>query len=421
MPGRVHNRTALYRGSKCRVARCTGTEAQQSRTRSELSDLHDCKQGTSTPFIIRDLERDIDKIDPHLVISMMGINDISSLEYFQRDDWLSSLRTIKLANWLAQGLRQRFLPDISPAESHEIYRTTSLMPPGSIRTTMYDVPKIQSQADLNLFRENIEKYANSLPRRQRYFVYQIATIGLFNSNNQHAVEHKLASTLVTELQTAAIEMNRKWLLHYPADMFAVRFFLYTTVHRDDLQTERTTHIHQALDHGGLLDDTLISLIGSYRDPRIQEEIRKLSIRHDSSETPLEKTRNNYLHVARMLKKRNIHYMAMQYPTANSSALRAIFSSQKSRKNSFRDFISAPDIDSPITPEFSHILFVSNENFRTIVTQENEAEYFTDMFVSDQQLRFGHTTDKGHQLIANNIVQVFRQNWERLKKPPSSTQ
>ncbi|MBK7892776.1 MAG: SGNH/GDSL hydrolase family protein [Bdellovibrionales bacterium] len=60
------------------------------------------KHGTSSPFLLRDLERDIDKIDPHLVISMMGINDLSSLEYFQREDWLGSLRTMKLANWLAQ-------------------------------------------------------------------------------------------------------------------------------------------------------------------------------------------------------------------------------------------------------------------------------------------------------------------------------
>lgn len=296
-----------------------------------------------------------------------------------------------------------------------------LMPPGSVRIATHEMPSIQSQADLRLFRENIEKYADSLPQRQRYFVYQIATIGVFNLHSQDSVEHKLAPALSRELQNIAIEMNRKWLSHYPADMFAVRFFVYTTIHRADLQTERITHIHQALDQGGLLDDSLVSLIGNYQDPRIHGELQRFGIRSNSAETPLSKTRANYLHLARMLKQRNIHYMAMQYPMANTSALRSVFSDQKSRMNTYSDLITAPDISSTVSPEFFHILFVSNENFRGIVTHENEAEYFTDMFVANPQLRFGHTTKKGHELIADNIVQVFKNNWDILKMNLPTTQ
>lgn len=379
------------------------------------------KHGTSTPFLLRDLERDIDMIDPHLVISMMGINDLSSLEYFQRDDWFGNLRTMKLAKWLMQSLRQRFQPELSPTESHDIYKAMLLIPPGSIRNTTHEMPKIQSHADLSLFRENVEKYVQSLPRRQRYFVYEIATIGIFNLHSQDSVEHKLAPALSRELQNTAIEMNRKWLSHYPADMFAVRFFIYTTIHRDDLQTERITYIHQALGHGGVLDDALVSLIGNYRDSKIQGEIQRFGIQSNRTETPLSSTRTNYLRLARMLKERKIHYMAMQYPMANTSGLRAIFSSQPPKMISYHDLISEPDIDNPVTPEFLHVLFVSNENFRDTVTHENEAEYFTDMFATNKQLRFGHTTKKGHDLIADNIIQVFRKNWDKLKTNPSATQ
>lgn len=373
--------------------------------------------GTSTPFLLQELGERLDSLKPHLVISMMGINDISSLEYLQREDSISKLRTIKLANWLIQSLRQRFRPEVSPTESHDIYRSILNLPPGPRQNAGREMPNIQSSKGLHLFLEHIEKFAQSRPQRQRYFVYQIATLGLLNLFNLNEIEHELAPALSGEIQSAAIEMNRKWLTHFPGDMLGVRFFLYTTNRRQDLQSERIYRIHQGLDNGGQLDNTLMSLIGGYADSRIREEIQKFGIQLDHSETPLSKTRNNYWHLANMLKNRNIQYMAMQYPTASITPLRTIFSNQKSKMNSYGDFISAPDIVGPVSPGFRHIIFVSNENFRNIVTPTNEAEYFTDMFATNRNLRFGHTTQKGHDLIADNIAQVFTEHWHDLKANP----
>ncbi|MDX9731395.1 MAG: hypothetical protein RBT63_06455, partial [Bdellovibrionales bacterium] len=42
-------------------------------------------------------------------------------------------------------------------------------------------------------------------------------------------------------------------------------------------------------------------------------------------------------------------------------------------------------------------------------------YFTDLFTHDHGLRFGHTTEKGHSLIAENLMKEFLLNWKTIEK------
>ncbi len=62
-------------------------------------------------------------------------------------------------------------------------------------------------------------------------------------------------------------------------------------------------------------------------------------------------------------------------------------------------------------------FISNENFSAVVNAQNEWEYFRDFFAVRQGLRIGHTTKKGSELIAVNVVKEFRDHWTELGLPP----
>jgi tetratricopeptide (TPR) repeat protein len=92
------------------------------------------------------------------------------------------------------------------------------------------------------------------------------------------------------------------------------------------------------------------------------------------------TVDNYRKLKAILDKRSIVYICVQYPMRNSASLKKIF----------------PD-------GAENIVFVDNEEiFMNAVVQGRYEDYFRDMFGGD----FGHCTDKGNRLLAENIANVI---------------
>jgi len=93
------------------------------------------------------------------------------------------------------------------------------------------------------------------------------------------------------------------------------------------------------------------------------------------------TINNYHTLEQILDKRKIKLVCVQYPVRNIEPLKKIFKEK---------------------PEGS-IIFVDNERiFKDAVRREGYKEYFKDMFGGD----FGHCTEKGNRLLAENIADVI---------------
>ncbi len=89
---------------------------------------------------------------------------------------------------------------------------------------------------------------------------------------------------------------------------------------------------------------------------------------------------NYHRLKMILDKKGIVYVCVQYPMRNVEPL----------KNIFQD-------------DMKDIIFVDNERiFEKVLKQENHKNYFTDMFAGD----FGHCTEKGNRLLAENIANVI---------------
>ncbi|MBR3627272.1 MAG: hypothetical protein IKN42_00320, partial [Elusimicrobia bacterium] len=91
---------------------------------------------------------------------------------------------------------------------------------------------------------------------------------------------------------------------------------------------------------------------------------------------------SYKLIIKKLTDNNIKVICMQYP------VRSILPLQEQLKNE---------------PFFDKITFVSNEkNFKDMLMQKNFDDLFIDQFAGD----FGHCTDLGNTLIAENVVNTL---------------
>lgn len=93
------------------------------------------------------------------------------------------------------------------------------------------------------------------------------------------------------------------------------------------------------------------------------------------------TINNYLRLKEILDRRKVKLVCAQYPMRNIAQLKKIFGENTQ----------------------GNIIFVDNERiFKEAVRKEGYNEYFVDMFSGD----FGHCTEKGNRLLAENIANVI---------------
>ncbi|MDD5021955.1 MAG: hypothetical protein PHR82_07515 [Endomicrobiaceae bacterium] len=91
------------------------------------------------------------------------------------------------------------------------------------------------------------------------------------------------------------------------------------------------------------------------------------------------TENNYKKLAQLCKDRQIKLIAMQYPVRSVKPLQNILK------------------------DFNNIIFVSNEkNFKERLKTTNYKMIFKDLFAGD----FGHCTDLGNQMIADNLADTL---------------
>jgi hypothetical protein len=91
------------------------------------------------------------------------------------------------------------------------------------------------------------------------------------------------------------------------------------------------------------------------------------------------TIQNYQTLSRLLRRRNICHVCVQYPMRSIQPLQSMF---------VKD---------------DNIIFVDNEKtFKSVVKKEGFWAYFIDSFGGD----FGHCTEKGNRLLAENITNVI---------------
>ncbi len=126
-------------------------------------------------------------------------------------------------------------------------------------------------------------------------------------------------------------------------------------------------------YGGLAE--LYEEIGKHESAQqYYQQANNLRLKHYDPRTIY-----NYQELKRILDKRGIKLVCVQYPVRSIEPLKRIFQGQ------------------------SDVIFVDNERiFKDALKKASYREYFTDMFEGD----FGHCTRKGNRLLAENIANVI---------------
>jgi lysophospholipase L1-like esterase len=352
--------------------------------------------GTSSPFLVQRLEASLSALKPHAVISMMGINDHMQYEYLH-DRGLKSLRLIKLGRWTLRAIKthapsQAFSPEANREKFLKIRKALRTNPPWD---------GARKPADLKGGQDFIEAVA-SRHEPKRWLVYQAASGEFYARHDQEKNSPEFNAALLRSCRHYA----RRALEIAPLDVVSLRMLLYCTG-TDEVERKQTHELlKRSLAAGVVFDETIRTLLPNV-GVQLESERKGLDLGGVRSWHSV--TQGSYRRLADLLRANDVAYLAMQYPTGNPDAIRNYFALHpRFDFESHAESLYAEFENQEILPQYRGVFVIGNENFNNIVTAKNASEYYTDFFI--REARFGHTTSKGHALIARNAAQYIIAHW-----------
>lgn len=385
--------------------------------------------GTSTSSIVQQLETDLDRDQPDIVVTMMGINDqlrlgASSAPPPNVLGGVASLKLYKVSRWLRESLTAVG----NDAGRFTVDRRTMSAPPHSEGALLSDEAFVGlgrvalRQIRLSEAQRYFEAALALNPRSDKAFVglgklacdrgqhkeaedfYHTALalnpyntgafIGLgriaFMRNRYEEAEDCYRAVLTinpkndaafSDLgQLAFVEGRYKeagTLYHIAMELNADNFYTRMRLGAVYLFEGRLAMAEQLLASGprSEVDNRLLT--------RIYEDMGNLRLAQAYRERVNDgyppQTRLNYLRLKQILDRRRIVYVCAQYPMRSVAPLKALLAGA------------------------GRTLFVDNDqSFREAVVREGYRAYFRDIFAGD----FGHCTEKGNRLLAQQIAQVI---------------
>ena len=333
----------------------------------------------NTQYILKHLQENLDKYHPDMVVTMMGIND-KYIKYYEgiqdaNTRLFDTFKTYRFARFIWENI-------LDKAKRHSFYKVEVHTGSGradNARGWLYR-EKGKNLQDTDAYAALGWLYMQERKYRQAKGVFQQA-INLNSSNSlvyygdgllhkgggeyiQAEEAFKKAISLDPANDTAYIELG--WI-YIHTNNYAKAEGLFKAAIRSNPKSEK---MYRALIE-------LYRQIGDNRSVAEYSMLKsKLKLPDDSS-TDL--TRRNYLELKKILDQRKIKLVCVQYPVRALCPLKKIFERQDG------------------------VLFVDNEDiFKDALQQAGYSEYFIDMFAGD----FGHCTEKGNKLLAENIANVI---------------
>ncbi|MBC7540627.1 MAG: hypothetical protein H7281_17535 [Bacteriovorax sp.] len=312
--------------------------------------------GTTSPIIVSRISSYIEKYRPHIVISMMGINDNPNMKYVDSFSFglriaLSQIRLFKLAGWLNELFEAKTSCQFDPAFFVYSEHNKNLI------VKALSLAKIMSV-------NNVEKELRKIVADDKELAIVLSRISvkLRGDFNQSSGQEKSR-----EYIDRAFELNP---YNHKIAFWALN---------GQLSATRCLEISRRIfECGRNVPDDILSEISmcSSGDESLKEEsaFRSRGLLLLKSASSLRSYHYRILHD--LLSREKVFHMAMQYPTLPVEELKSIFDSYKD------------------------ITFVSNqENFVEALKKYRYEEVFEDRFRGS----WGHTTAKGDQLIANSAL------------------
>lgn len=358
--------------------------------------------GTNTLMISMNLEALLDKYRPHAVVTMMGINDWNySARLRQETPFISRLQTYKVINYFFPFTQSRFFV---PGTQNEPMIDNSVI--AKIENYILHNPPL-TNAKLQTLYQSLSSELKTDEERGVYHTSVAHTL------NRLSLEFKLN-------RGEAMNVCHQYLKDIYRESEIVEFtFFYLLLCTSNDNSEMTRVAQLTMNHykkGFKLNDQTVGqlLTQPYLSP--DEYAKMLDLfgleRNTDYRFPWT-TQESYHNVARTLKARGILYFPMIYPTGNKNTLNMLLSNSKLMPNPLTSYMYLPESSSAMSADFKDNTFpVGNENFLKLCKPEI-GECYKDVWTTSFGGKFGHTTTKGHRMIAENLLAVILENKQRL--------
>lgn len=321
--------------------------------------------GTTTGLLVSNLPEYLDRYHPHIVISMMGINDFPHV-------WLdnsveskvsmafSQIRIVKLISWITNSLQSKMNCKIQD-NTYDRSRVLKLAQKG------LDLSLTHSSIDV----KNILQ-KESLDEKELSFVLREISLRL-RGDFSNSVDYRPAREFID----LAFDLN-------PYDYYNA-FWMMNNATRDMCIKAS----YKLLPCGSNVPDAILSEImvcGAHdsailNDPTVRSRGMQLAPQNSSP------TARHYRMMVDLLQKQGIKLVAMQYPTLSVETLKSMVLDQADPSSLSAD-----------------VTFVSNEeNFTQALKKNSFEKIFTDRFRGS----WGHTTQFGHELIGLNAHEKIK--------------
>lgn len=360
--------------------------------------------GTVTAFVVARIRDQIKAYRPHLVVTMMGINDaFSSMKYTEEtSSWVkmrfAELRVTKFFRVFFNAASHGFAKEEQPPPPQRPF----VNEPGMVKSLNQKVADGDTAGAQAIVDKLLEKYPTKEKAIYAIFtrmlcksttmeqpVHQAFRMNVFNKMLALDVPRSDISGRIHAALTFQYFRNGQWNQYFEASRNAIRYL--------ENENEKEYYISNYIHYSTLQKRT---------DPYV----RKLEKKYRVSKVKGARyaaTRHHYKMFYRILKKNNIKYAAMQYPTRDIRLLRYFLSDEfdPSIDNDAGMFFSqkADSKYDTVLRDDPDIVFIGHEApFSLGLSSHPYDYYFKDRFGGT----FGHTTAHGHELIAQTAADAL---------------
>lgn len=356
--------------------------------------------GLITSQMVADLDQQLTRYRPHVVVTMIGINDRHlQMRYTgssgqDLDIFWHNIRIYQLARWLisAYSDERKVAPRkprpaaVKPGDAAAYDR--------AVREAKQSIEEGRAlEAERGLLRAAIQHPA-AAARAANELYNQVSDgkdraltirIGLLKCRLEGADMDTLFH-FTDDLVNGLVPRGNEALSHAALDLFVEYAASGRPVTPAAVSHFASVYAHVAKKHRGM--------------DRILTQQRTTKNAH----TPYQNTAFHYRAIHEQLQKREVTFVAMAYPRTNEDAIKVIFSGHRERRfKAFYDALQARYPPLKVRPQYRDVVFVSNrQNFEQALKREGWDALFEDAF----GVSFGHATTRGHTLIADNLSKTI---------------
>lgn len=394
----------------------------------EVQMINLSRSGVSSTLLVDHLTEVLQLTVPDAVITMTGINDSLALKS-ERGFFLSNSYVARLLYWSYISLRcpgcyrlsNEFVND-HPVENES--RTLDPFISWVEKNSLTSLKRLEA-AELEYLRfkaEDAPKLSPPHANRSEELDIVLAT-WLYGYSEAPSLQAENLSELRTAIRLLAVkyfEGARRVVVTRKGSIKQYCFAL----NRLNRWDECLALVKEGLRAGVTLTPDFFVLAisaGAARDPELKATVESLGYSIDDNQKAIEATKDSYRRLLKLKERYGFQWFAMQYPKGSVAGLGLLLNAGKdegaelSKIAGYADLFNFQPSDQASSPPNLRpsssalpvgVHLISNENFNLLVNSQNEADYFTDLFARASGANFGHTTEKGHALIADNVFSVL---------------